>query len=225
MSTIRERILEYLVQHPEGVDDDELARALQLKARQQANSRCRHLAAEGLVERRRISGKIHNFLIAPEKAGLFRVQPEPPQVPDVESEPAEGRPWSWEGKVQDVVSEYLRREGYRIIRCADTASRQAGKDIEAESDAGPLWVTVKGYPTGTPRTRPSTQAAHWFKEALFDIVAWRGENSAAGLALALPDFPRYRSLAERVAWLQPVARFSFIWVMEDGTVEVVKRVR
>jgi hypothetical protein len=212
--TIRDRILEYLADHPEGVDDDELARALDLRARQQANSRCRQLAAEGLVERRRVGGKIHNFLIAPERT----------LAPPVPPEPVEDRPWFWEGNVQQVVVEYLRKAGYRIVRFADTATRQPGKDIEAESDAGPLWVTVKGYPTGTPRTRPSTQAAHWFKQALFDIVAWRGENSAAELALALPDFPRYRSLAERVAWLQPVARFSFIWVMEDGTVEVVKRV-
>jgi len=215
MSTIRERILEYLNQHPEGVDDDELARALQLKARQQANSRCRKLSTEGFVERRRIGGKIHNFLIAPERTF----------APPVPPEPAEDRPWFGEGNVQQVVVEYLRKADYRIVRFADTATRQPGRDIEAESKIGPLWVTVKGYPEGTDRTRPSTQAGHWFKQALFDIVAWHGEDQAVELALALPDFPRYRDLAARVVWLQPVARFSLIWVMEDGTVEVVRRVR
>jgi hypothetical protein len=213
--TIRDRILEYLGQHPEGVDDDELARALNLKARQQANSRCRQLAEEGVVERRRVRGKIHNFLIAPERALVAPAAPEP----------VEEHPWFWEGQVQDVVIEHFRKEGYRIVRFADTASRQPGKDIEAESDAGPLWVTVKGYPKGTSRTRPSTQAGHWFKNALFDVVAWRGEDPEVEMAFALPDFPRYRDLAARVAWLQPVARFSFIWVMEDGTVEVVRRFR
>jgi len=215
MSTIRERILEYLNQHPEGVDDDELARALQLKARQQANSRCRKLSTEGFVERRRIGGKIHNFLIAPERTF----------APPVPPEPAEDRPWFGEGNVQQVVVEYLRKADYRIVRFADTATRQPGRDIEAESKIGPLWVTVKGYPEGTDRTRPSTQAGHWFKQALFDIVAWHGEDQAVELALALPDFPRYRDLAARVVWLQPVARFSLIWVMEDGTIEEVKRVR
>jgi hypothetical protein len=214
-TTIRDRILEYLSRHPEGVDDDELAHALNLKARQQANSRCRQLAEEGIVARRQVRGKIHNFLIAPEGALVAPAAPEP----------VEDHPWFWEGHVQDVVIEYLRQESYRIVRFADTASRQPGKDIEAESDAGPLWVTVKGYPKGTPRTRPSTQAGHWFKNALFDIVAWRGEDPETELAFALPDFPRYRDLAARVAWLQPVARFSFIWVMEDGTVEVVRRFR
>ena len=57
--TIRGRILTYLRDHTEGVDDDELARALNIKYRQQANKRCRQLAAEGIVERRRIRGKIH----------------------------------------------------------------------------------------------------------------------------------------------------------------------
>jgi hypothetical protein len=213
--TIRDRILIYLRDHPEGVDDDELARALKLKARQQANSRCRQLADEGIVERRRVRGKIHNFLIAPEQVLVAPATPEP----------VEDQPWFWEGNVQDMVIEYLRNQRYRIVRSADTASRQPGKDIEAESDAGPLWVTVKGYPKGTPRTRPSTQAGHWFKQGLFDIVVWHGEDPEAELAFALPDFSRYRDLAARVAWLQPVARFSFIWVMEDGTVEVVRRFR
>lgn len=222
--TIRERILEYLADHPEGVDDDELAHALQLRARQQTNSRCRQMAAEGVVERRQVHGKIHNFLIA---AGAPPVQPSatPAAPPPVEPESSEDRPWFWEGNVQQAVVDALRRTGYRIVRQADTASREQGKDIEAENEAGLLWVTVKGYPQGTARTSPITQAGHWFKDALFDVIDWRGESDNAGIALALPDFPRYRRLAARVAWLQPVARFAFHWVMEDGTVEEVRRNR
>ena len=59
--TIRERIMAFLQKHPEGVDDDTLGRALQLKYRQQANSRCRQLEKEGLVVRQHVNGKIHNF--------------------------------------------------------------------------------------------------------------------------------------------------------------------
>jgi len=54
--TIKERIVEYLKKHPEGVDDDLLARNLNLSARQQANIRCRQLEEEGLVERRKVGG-------------------------------------------------------------------------------------------------------------------------------------------------------------------------
>jgi len=71
--TVRERILAYLQQHPEGVDDDELARALQLSVRQHANSCCRQLAAEGVIERRKVEGKIHNFFIVPEPSNMYRI--------------------------------------------------------------------------------------------------------------------------------------------------------
>ncbi len=106
-----------------------------------------------------------------------------------------------------------------VLRRVLDLANERGKDVEAESDAGPIWVTVKGYPKGTAKTHPSTQAGHWFKKALFDIIVWRGDNLTAELALALPDFPRYRKLATRVAWFQWVARFSFMWVQEDGIVD------
>jgi len=122
--------------------------------------------------------------------------------------------------VQARVVAHLRTEGYTILRAADTASKEQGKDIEAQGNGDTIWITVKGYPNGTPRTRPSTQAGHWFKQAVFDILAWRGESAGARLGLALPDFPRYRKLAEKVAWLKPVARFTYIWVSEDGSVKV-----
>lgn len=220
MSTIRERILVYLQRHPEGIDDDELALALGLKRRQQANSHCRQLAAEGIVVRRTVDDKIHNFLAPCARAA----QDIPARALAVSTPPqqdaAGDRAWYWEGHVQDRVIEHLRLSGYRIVRSADTASRETGKDIEAYSPDGPLWITVKGYPVGTPRTQPTTQASHWFKQALFDIVAWRGESANAQLALALPDFPRYRRLAEKVRWLQPVARFAYFWIDEDGTVRI-----
>lgn len=38
METVRDRIISFLREHPEGADDDELARALNLRQRQQANS-------------------------------------------------------------------------------------------------------------------------------------------------------------------------------------------
>lgn len=71
--TIRERIVAFLQRHPEGVDDDALAKALQLKYRQQANSRCRQLEEEGLVVRRHVNGKIHNFWVGNEQASSTRV--------------------------------------------------------------------------------------------------------------------------------------------------------
>ena len=141
---------------------------------------------------------------------------EPPNSPN--------RPWHWEGNVQAAVVKQLTRAQYEIIRAADTASHEHGHDIEARGPAGRLWVTVKGYPDGTERTPPDTQARHWFKDALYDIVEWHGGDSAIRLAIALPDFPIYRKMAERVSWLQEAAQFEFVWVRRWGRVDLPRAI-
>jgi hypothetical protein len=129
-------------------------------------------------------------------------------------------PWFWEGNIQAAVVRYLAGSSHRIVRIVDTASRETGKDIVAVTASGrELWITVKGYPKGTERTKPPTQARHWFARALFDLIAWRGESPTVGLALALPDFPTYRKLAQRILWVFPVARAEVYWVRPDGSVE------
>jgi len=216
--TIKERIAEYLKKHPEGVDDDMLARNLNLRARQQANSRCRQLEEEGLVERRKVRGKIHNFWAGGEGGGVRRKSHSAPQKK--KKEPTDYHDaWYWEGNVQATVVGYLAGQGYSVMSVADTASRQRGKDIEAVKDGKPVWVSVKGYPRGTEKTNPTTQASHWFKQAVFDILEYRGEDSSAELGLALPDFPRYRDLAARITWLQPLAKFTYYWVQDSGEVK------
>jgi len=216
--TIRERIIASLQEHSEGIDDDVLAEVLQLKHRQQANSHCRQLEKEGLVTRRRVSGKIHNFWVGDRQGSPLQIQstqatPSLRAVSSVE-------PWFWEGNVQAAVVRYLATQNCTIRSVADTASRQRGKDVVAERDGKPLWLSVKGYPRDTGKTHPSTQAGHWFKQAVFDIIEYRGENEIAELGMALPDFPRYRTLAQKISWFQPVAKFVYYWVQENGGVTV-----
>jgi hypothetical protein len=158
--TIKERIAEYLKKHPEGVDDDLLARNLNLSARQQANSRCRDLEEEGLVERRKVRGKIHNFWIGGESRGETKASTPAKELTAVKKSKTEN--WFWEGNVQAQVVGYLAGRGYSIMSVADTASHQRGKEV---------WVSAKGFPEGTAKTHPSTQAGHWFKQAVFDIYS------------------------------------------------------
>jgi hypothetical protein len=77
---------------------------------------------------------------------------------------------------------------------------------------------VKGYPKGTVKTRPSTQASHWFKQAIFDILVYREQGVTTLLAVALPDFPRYHALAKKITWVKREANFNYLWVKENGTV-------
>ena len=162
--TVRQRIVDFLQKHPEGVDDDVLAEVLGLSQRQQANARCRQLESEGLVARRPVNGKIRNFW-------LNNTQPlylQSVSFPDENNTLLQSglKPWYWEGNVQAVVVQHLTSHHCLIRSVADTASRQRGKDIVAERNGKELWITVKGYPEGTPRTHPSTQAGHWFKQVV-----------------------------------------------------------
>ena len=218
MATIRDQIILYLQDHPEGVDDDMLAQALALKQRQQANSRCRELEREGFVSRRVVNGKIRNFWVDSKQVPLK--QTEGPKKATLNSDLGRTKHWFWEGNVQAQVVKYLVAQQFLIRSVADTASHQHGVDIIAERDGRQLWISVKGYPQGTEKTRPTTQAGHWFKNVVFDMLAYRGENKSIKLGIALPDFPRYRSLAARIAWFQLVADFVYFWVLENGEVVV-----
>ncbi|WP_244345316.1 MarR family transcriptional regulator [Thermus thermophilus] len=208
MATVGERVIALLRLHSEGMTDGELARALG-KRRPHINRVCRRLAKKGLLERRVVGGILRNFLVDP-----------PPSL--FEPSFSDEHPWTWEGHVQERVARFLEERGWEIQRKADTAKKEPGQDLVARFPGTPrlLWVTVKGYPQGTSKTSPATQARHWFKQAIFDILDWRGRDQAVALAVALPEKEVYRKLADRVRYLQPMLRFSFLWVREDGGVEV-----
>ncbi len=116
---------------------------------------------------------------------------------------------------------WLAKKGWTIRSAADTAAKTAGKDIVAERNGRTLWISVKGYPRGTQKTNPPTQARHWFSHAVFDLVRYRDESHSAELALGLPDgFATYQNLAERVRWLRSHLPFTIYWVRQSGEVRL-----
>jgi len=129
------------------------------------------------------------------------------------------RPWHWEGHIESVLATYLAGQGYRLRQVIDTASKTTGVDIIAERDGQTLWVTVKGYPTGTARTNAGTQSRHWFSHAMFDVARYRTERADIAIGVGLPDgFTSYLNLAPKIAWLKESVPFRFYWVSADGTV-------
>lgn len=207
--TIQERILDYLKHHPEGVDDDALTVALGLAQRQQANQRCRTLEKVGIVTRQIVNGKIRNFFNA-------TAQPRSPKP----GPPSAERAWYWEGHVQAAVVRYIQTLRFEIGFVADTATKQQGKDVIAVAPSGQkLWISAKGYPLGTVKTNPRTQARHWFSHALFDLILWHGEDTSVALAIALPNQTTYRNLAARVRWFLLDLKATIYWVHQDGKVE------
>lgn len=82
------RIVAYLETHPEGVDDDQLSRALDITPRQAVNQVCRTLERRGLISRRRDLrlGKIVNQMAI--SATAHPAQAVPTAADDVVAEPA-----------------------------------------------------------------------------------------------------------------------------------------
>lgn len=123
---------------------------------------------------------------------------------------------------------HLVARGWTIISVADTATKEAGIDVLAERAVNRLAVEVKGYPSeryasGKRRgerkpTRPPVQARHWYAGALLTTMLTRGSHPDWTLALALPDFPTYRSLLERTASSLRALDVDIYLVSEDGRV-------
>jgi hypothetical protein len=220
--TVRDRIVEHLKAHAEGVDDDMLTEALGLSRRQHANQECRKLESAGLVERRLVNGKTRNFLQDGRRNSEAVAQPVLSVQPVIVSESIRkhDKPWYWEGNVQSAVVTFLVSQGFMIRRVADTLSREQGKDVVAVSSSGlELWVSIKGRPEGTPRTSPNLMARHYFADALHDLLCWREEDESVALALALPDFVTYRNRADKLARRMIELKASILWVFENGKVE------
>jgi hypothetical protein len=127
-----------------------------------------------------------------------------------------GRPWSWEGNVQDRIVTFLRETGIAVHSQSDTASREQGKDIVAmDSDGKALWVSVKGFPENSP----NTQARHWFAAALLDMALYRSQNSEVRLALGFPaGFKTYESLVNRTSSTLNFLGCHVFWVNQAGSV-------
>ena len=220
--TVRDRIVGHLRAHPEGVDDDTLTEALGLSRRQHANQECRKLERAGLVERRRVEGKIRNFLQdGRDRSNLASgLAPSVPVRSLNEARQNPSKSWDWEGNVQSALVAFLVSNGFTVRRVADTLTKEHGKDIVAISPSGQeLWVSAKGKPVGTPRTSPYLMARHYFESAVHDLLCWRDEDMSVSLALGLPDFVTYQSSAKKIAGRLLELKASIFWVSENGQVE------
>jgi Holliday junction resolvase-like predicted endonuclease len=154
------------------------------------------------------------------------------KAPSIESATDLTAPWFWEGNVQATVARFLVAEGWTIESAADTASRQRGIDLIARKGARRLAVEVKGYPgtvyargerAGQPKpTAPTTQARHWFAQALLTAVL-TGGSVEQEIALAFPDMPRFRELIGRSEWALGCLGIRVLLVDESGRVEELPR--
>jgi hypothetical protein len=137
--------------------------------------------------------------------------------------------WFWEGNVVEALALHLIDKGWLIESKADTHSKERGVDIQATRKGLILLVEAKGYPSKeyrdprraseTKRTNPSNQAQQWYSHALLKALRLQSKYPAAKVALAFPDFPRYRSLFEETRIGFGKLGLALLMVKENGDVE------
>jgi hypothetical protein len=147
------------------------------------------------------------------------------------AEPGTGAPtgheWPWEGAVQAVFVALLQHHGWRVTATADTATKAPGVDVVASRNGRHLGAEVKGWPSAgyadprraaeTKRTQPSTQAGHWFSQALFKAIMLLDSHPGHESLMVLPDYPRYRDLAVRTRTGRAAAGIHCLLLAADGS--------
>lgn len=146
-------------------------------------------------------------------------------IADIEPE------WHSEALVQRTLVSWLERDGWTVIRQADTASGEHGVDVVAERHGVRLGIEVKGYPSkyyarGPKKgqlkpTRPNAQAPKWFAHALVPAMRLRTNEPDTRSVICFPDFPVYRRLYQQTGLSLRVAGIETWVVREDGEVEVL----
>lgn len=198
-------------------------------------------AATGIPRSEFIShtARRHLAALGYEVAGDIQPHPAQPTVRDTQAQPAAPRPrgetadlvageWHTEANIQAALVTALAGEGWRILSVANTATKEHGIDVIASRDGQTVGVEVKGFPSRgyadparageVKRTSPSTQAGHWFSQAVLAAMRLRGKEPHWRSVIALPDFPRYRDLHDETAGSLFAAQIEVWWVDQAGRV-------
>ncbi len=178
----------------------------------------RHLARLGLELRGRAE---------PREGSAATATPHPSS--DRHDAPDSHATWHTEASVQALVVSALESSGWQILSQANTATKERGVDVEAKKDGATVGIEVKGFPTRTyadPRragetkpTQPSTQAGHWYSQAVLAAMRLRTRHPEYRSVIAIPDFPRYRQLFSETRSSLDAASIEVWWVAHSGVVE------
>lgn len=146
------------------------------------------------------------------------------------AEPAVDDPhrWPWEGH-QSLFAAYLHSHGWLVTAMADTATKAPGIDVLANKEGRRVGAEVKGFPSvgyadprrasETKKTPPGTQAGHWFSQALMKAVMLLDSHPGQESLMVLPDYPRYRDVAQRTRRGRAAAGVHVVFVGADGSAQ------
>lgn len=93
----------------------------------------------------------------------------------------------------------LATDGWRILAVANTATKEHGIDVVAARGGKTAGIEVKGFPSRNyadraragerKRTSPSTQAGHWYSQAVLAAMRLRERNQTGAASSCCPTSP------------------------------------
>ena len=185
--------------------------------------------SRGLYARWTGSALGHGGTGLPEQPVQTPVRETPDAVDQVISLPDTTEEWFWEGTIQASLIAHLVREGYQLLRVADTDSREAGTDVIARRAGRTLHVEVKGWPSQfyrdpakahlKKRTSAAVMARSWFNDAVVHALRLRDAHPSDDVAICLPDKATYRNLLAGVARSVAACSVEVLVVDERGAVQ------
>ncbi|MER6974547.1 hypothetical protein ACFVDI_04860 [Nocardioides sp. NPDC057767] len=162
------------------------------------------------------------------ESGASTLGPASSEAELMETTQAEGE-WYAEANVQAVLVTALAIDGWRILSVANPATKEHGIDVIAARDGQTVGIEVKGFPSRAyadparalepKRTHPSTQAGHWYSQAVLAAMRLRGKEPSWRSVIALPDFPRYRDLHSETVGSLAAAGIEVWWVDQAGALQ------
>lgn len=138
--------------------------------------------------------------------------------------------WFGESNISKALVEYLKEQGYKIIKDNSENKSAKGIDIIAEKDRKRELIEVKGYPSiffakGEPgvskTTSPRLQSTHWFDGCLSSTIK-NYENENDVLVMAYPACARYEKLmhVRQAFFTDHDVSIKIYFVKEDGSVVI-----
>ena len=139
--------------------------------------------------------------------------------------------WFWEGNVVNSLEKHFAAVGWIFVSKANTATRQAGVDLHMKKGDAELMIEAKGYPSttyqrgpkqGMPKpTSPSTQARHWYAEAILCAMLRQHDHPNLIVAIAFPEKPVFTAIVERTKESLKKLDLRVLFVSEAGGVQLV----
>lgn len=138
--------------------------------------------------------------------------------------------WFGESNISKALVEYLKEQGYKIIKDNSGNKSAKGIDIIAEKDGKRELIEIKGYPSiffanGEPgvlkAASPHLQSAHWFDGCLSSTIKnYEKENDV--LVMAYPACARYEELmhVRQAFFTDHNVSIKIYFVKEDGSVVI-----